>query len=78
VTSRSEKSLDRRDALIPCATSDDEGPLDDLDDACDIPAYGGKMGIDATRNWASEGTWRLDCDDEAAGGAPPRSCRLGR
>jgi len=37
-----------------------KGPLDDLDDACDIPAYGGKMGIDATRKWPSEGytrTW---------------------
>ena len=37
-----------------------KGPLDDLDDACDLPAYGGKMGIDATRKWASEGytrTW---------------------
>src|SRR4051812_47029593 len=37
-----------------------KGPLDDLDDACDIPAFGGKMGIDATRKWASEGytrTW---------------------
>jgi 4-hydroxy-3-polyprenylbenzoate decarboxylase len=36
------------------------GPLDDLDDSCDLPAYGGKMGIDATRKWASEGyrrTW---------------------
>ncbi len=35
-----------------------KGPLDDLDDACDIPAYGGKMGIDATRKWASEGYTR--------------------
>src|SRR5580765_2903321 len=37
-----------------------KGPLDDLDDACDLPAYGGKMGIDATRKWAGEGytrTW---------------------
>jgi 4-hydroxy-3-polyprenylbenzoate decarboxylase len=37
-----------------------KGPLDDLDDACDLPAYGGKMGIDATKKWASEGytrTW---------------------
>jgi len=37
-----------------------KGPLDDLDDACDLPAYGGKMGIDATRKWAAEGytrTW---------------------
>jgi 4-hydroxy-3-polyprenylbenzoate decarboxylase len=31
------------------------GPLDDLDDATELPAYGGKMGIDATRKWASEG-----------------------
>ena len=31
------------------------GPLDDLENASDLPAYGGKMGIDATRKWASEG-----------------------
>jgi 4-hydroxy-3-polyprenylbenzoate decarboxylase len=31
------------------------GAVDDLDDAADLPAYGGKMGIDATRKWASEG-----------------------
>src|SRR6476661_6862568 len=31
------------------------GPVDDLEDASDLPAYGGKMGIDATRKWASEG-----------------------
>jgi 4-hydroxy-3-polyprenylbenzoate decarboxylase len=47
------------------------GPLDDLDDACDLPAYGGKMGIDATRKWASEGytrTWpaRLRTTEQAA------------
>jgi 4-hydroxy-3-polyprenylbenzoate decarboxylase len=34
------------------------GPVDDLDDAADLPAYGGKMGIDATRKWASEGYLR--------------------
>ncbi len=34
------------------------GPVDDLDDATDVPAYGGKMGIDATRKWASEGYTR--------------------
>ena len=34
------------------------GPVDDLDDAGDLPAYGGKMGIDATRKWASEGFTR--------------------
>jgi 4-hydroxy-3-polyprenylbenzoate decarboxylase len=32
-----------------------KGPVDDLDDAADLPAFGGKMGIDATRKWASEG-----------------------
>jgi 4-hydroxy-3-polyprenylbenzoate decarboxylase len=37
-----------------------KGPVDDLDDAAIAPAFGGKMGIDATRKWASEGytrTW---------------------
>ena len=37
-----------------------KGPVDDLEDASDLPAYGSKMGIDATRKWASEGfarTW---------------------
>jgi 4-hydroxy-3-polyprenylbenzoate decarboxylase len=36
------------------------GPVDDLEDASDLPALGSKMGIDATRKWASEGfkrTW---------------------
>jgi 4-hydroxy-3-polyprenylbenzoate decarboxylase len=32
-----------------------KGPVDDLDDAAELPAYGGKMGIDATRKWPSEG-----------------------
>jgi 4-hydroxy-3-polyprenylbenzoate decarboxylase len=31
------------------------GPLDDLENASDRPAYGSKMGVDATRKWASEG-----------------------
>ncbi len=31
------------------------GPVDDLEDASDLPAYGSKMGIDATRKWPSEG-----------------------
>jgi 4-hydroxy-3-polyprenylbenzoate decarboxylase len=48
-----------------------KGPVDDLDDAADIPAYGGKMGIDATRKWASEGytrTWpaRIKTTEAAA------------
>jgi 4-hydroxy-3-polyprenylbenzoate decarboxylase len=48
-----------------------KGPVDDLDDAVDVPAYGGKMGIDATRKWPSEGytrSWpaRLRTSDRAA------------
>jgi 4-hydroxy-3-polyprenylbenzoate decarboxylase len=35
-----------------------KGPVDDLDDASELHAYGGKMGIDATRKWASEGYTR--------------------
>src|SRR5262249_41740739 len=35
-----------------------KGPVDDLDDAADLPAYGGKMGIDATRKSSSEGYTR--------------------
>jgi len=34
------------------------GPVDDLEDASDLPALGSKMGIDATRKWASEGLMR--------------------
>jgi 4-hydroxy-3-polyprenylbenzoate decarboxylase len=34
------------------------GPVDDLDDAAILPAFGGKMGIDATRKWPSEGVTR--------------------
>ena len=32
-----------------------KGPVDDLEDASDLAAYGSKMGIDATRKWPSEG-----------------------
>jgi len=35
-----------------------EGPLDVLEHASNIPAYGGKMGIDATKKWKSEGFMR--------------------
>ena len=31
------------------------GPVDDLENASPRPAFGSKMGIDATRKWASEG-----------------------
>jgi 4-hydroxy-3-polyprenylbenzoate decarboxylase len=34
------------------------GPVDDLDDAALFPAFGGKMGIDATRKWPTEGVTR--------------------
>jgi 4-hydroxy-3-polyprenylbenzoate decarboxylase len=39
----------RRDAMIV------EGPVDALEHASPIPHFGSKMGIDATRKWASEG-----------------------
>ncbi|MFN3740352.1 MAG: menaquinone biosynthesis decarboxylase, partial [Thermodesulfovibrionales bacterium] len=35
-----------------------EGPLDVLEHASSLPAYGGKMGIDATKKWPSEGFTR--------------------
>ena len=59
------------------------GPLDDLDDACDLPAYGGKMGIDATRKWASEGyrrTWpaRVRTTEAAGQRAAEILSRLGK
>lgn len=40
-----------------------EGPLDVLEHASAIPAYGGKMGIDATKKWPSEGFTRPWPDD---------------
>jgi len=48
-----------------------KGPVDDLDDAAELPSFGGKMGIDATRKWASEGynrTWpaRIKTTEQAA------------
>jgi 4-hydroxy-3-polyprenylbenzoate decarboxylase len=59
------------------------GPVDDLDDAADLPAYGGKMGIDATRKWASEGytrSWpaRLATTDEASRKAAEIWNKIGR
>lgn len=35
-----------------------KGPLDVLEHASPLPAYGGKMGIDATKKWPSEGFTR--------------------
>jgi 4-hydroxy-3-polyprenylbenzoate decarboxylase len=34
------------------------GPVDSLDHASRLPNFGSKMGIDATRKWASEGFTR--------------------
>lgn len=34
------------------------GPVDDLENASTLPAFGSKMGIDATRKWPSEGFTR--------------------
>ncbi|HEU0053422.1 MAG TPA: menaquinone biosynthesis decarboxylase, partial [Longimicrobium sp.] len=34
------------------------GPVDDLDHASQVPAFGSKMGIDATRKWPEEGFTR--------------------
>jgi 4-hydroxy-3-polyprenylbenzoate decarboxylase len=42
----------RRDTMIV------DGPVDALEHASPIPHYGSKMGIDATRKWASEGFTR--------------------
>ena len=48
------------------------GPIDSLDHASRLPNYGSKMGIDATRKWASEGFERpwpdeilMDCKTKA-------------
>lgn len=42
-----------------------DGPLDALDHTCPQPAWGSKMGIDATRKWAAEGFAR-EWPDEIA------------
>ena len=56
------------------------GPVDDLEDASDLPAYGSKMGIDATRKWSSEGftrPWptRIRTTADAAGSGRTRCGR---
>jgi len=60
-----------------------KGPVDDLDDAAEMHAYGGKMGIDATRKWASEGytrSWpaRLKTTEAAAQRAAEIWAKLGQ
>ena len=47
----------KRDVVIS------EGPLDALDHASNMPHYGQRMGIDATKKWASEGHTRPWPDD---------------
>jgi 4-hydroxy-3-polyprenylbenzoate decarboxylase len=44
------------------------GPVDSLDHASRLPNYGSKMGIDATRKWASEGFTRPWPDEIAMDG----------
>jgi 4-hydroxy-3-polyprenylbenzoate decarboxylase len=60
-----------------------KGPVDDLDAAAILPAFGGKMGIDATRKWPSEGVTRefprrLKTSDGAATKADAIWSRIGR
>jgi len=40
-----------------------KGPLDVLEHASDLPFFGSKMGIDATKKWKSEGFERDWPDD---------------
>ena len=47
----------KRDVVIS------EGPLDALDHASDLPRYGHRMGIDATKKWSGEGHTREWPDD---------------
>ena len=51
-----------------------EGPLDQLDHAALLPCYGGKLGIDATHKWESEGArpWPEPDRDERRGARPRR------
>lgn len=50
------KVFNHTDPLRDCIIS--RGPLDILDHSCDLPGFGGKMGIDATKKWKSEGFQR--------------------
>ncbi len=46
------------------------GPMDDLENASNLPAYGSKMGIDATRKWPGEGftrEWPTRLTDDGCG-----------
>ena len=78
--------LDRRHAHRSAARHpDDEGAGRRSGRCRDLPAYGGKMGIDATRKWASEGftrTWPTRNQDQpdgaaAGGGRSGRRIRQG-
>ena len=55
------------------------GPVDDLEDASDLPAYGSKMGIDATRKWPSRGLHAAlaEADRHDAAGRERRPRRSG-
>ena len=58
------------------------GPIDSLDHASRLPDYGSKMGIDATKKWASEGFARpwpevLVMDEEVKRRVDPICKQLG-
>ena len=58
-----------------------EGPLDQLDHAAGLPCLGGKLGIDATHKWASEGAreWphRIEMTPEVRDAVDRRWAELG-
>ncbi len=58
-----------------------EGPLDQLDHAAASSCYGGKLGIDATHKWESEGArpWpeRIEMSDEVRAAVTRRWAELG-
>jgi 4-hydroxy-3-polyprenylbenzoate decarboxylase len=53
-----DKDIDVQNVSEVAWIAGTHGPMDDLENASDLPAYGSKMGIDATRKWPSEGFTR--------------------
>jgi 4-hydroxy-3-polyprenylbenzoate decarboxylase len=56
ISSVSWKIFNNTDPSRDCIIT--KGPLDMLDHSCDLPGFGGKMGIDATKKWVEEGFTR--------------------
>ena len=70
-TSARPRGSRARTSIRSATSSSRVGPMDDLENASNLPAYGSKMGIDATRKWPGEGftrEWptRLKTTDAAA------------